>query len=135
MKILYTLLVVTVVSSIGWTQSYKADYARKLSKELQFADALPIWEELSNAFISKKKKKKIIGDYSFLRMTAQAAMFSEQYEKALHWKRQSFMKNHFGLISYLKINGAESNELIRMMAQFRLIQIIRWHLSPRIKMK
>ena len=110
MKILYTLLVVTVVSSIGWTQSYKADYARKLSKELQFADALPIWEELSNAFISKKKKKKIIGDYSFLRMTAQAAMFAEQYEKALHWnqvlvnKKQATEQDWINLLDLICLN-------------------------------
>ena len=58
MRILYTLLSITIVSSLGWTQSYKADYARKLSKELQFFDALPIWEELSTDFISKKKKGK-----------------------------------------------------------------------------
>jgi outer membrane protein OmpA-like peptidoglycan-associated protein len=88
MRILYTLLSITIVSSLGWTQSYKADYARKLSKELQFVDALPIWEELSTAFISKKKKGKQIGDYSFLRMTVQAATLSEGYVKALYWSQQ-----------------------------------------------
>ena len=88
MRILYTLLSITIVSSLGWTQSYKADYARKLSKELQFVDALPIWEELSTAFISKKKKGKQVGDYSFLRMTVQAATLSEGYVKALYWSQQ-----------------------------------------------
>jgi outer membrane protein OmpA-like peptidoglycan-associated protein len=111
MKILNTLIAVTIVSALGWTQSYKADYAKKLSKELQFADALPVWEELSNAFINKKKKSKaVVGDYSFLRETAYAAMASENYEKALHWnqvlvnKKQANAQDWVNLLELICLN-------------------------------
>ena len=93
MKISFTFLAIIALSSFGWSQSYKADFARDLSMQLKYADALPVWEELSNAFIGKKKRKKTVGDYSFLRMTAEAAMYSEQYSKALYWNQVLVNKN------------------------------------------
>ena len=110
MKISTTILAIIALSSFGWSQSYKADFARDLSMQLKYADALPVWEELSNAFIGKKKNKKTVGDYSFLRMTAEAAMYSEQYSKALYWnqvlvnKKQANEQDWLNLIDLVCLN-------------------------------
>jgi outer membrane protein OmpA-like peptidoglycan-associated protein len=110
MKISFTILSIIALSSFGWSQSYKADFARDLSMQLKYADALPVWEELSNAFIGKKKNKKTVGDYSFLRMTAEAAMYSEQYSKALYWnqvlvnKKQANEQDWLNLIDLVCLN-------------------------------
>ncbi len=110
MKISTTILAIIALSSFGWSQSYKADFARDLSMQLKYADALPVWEELSNAFIGKKKNKKTVGDYSYLRMTAEAAMYSEQYSKALYWnqvlvnKKQANEQDWLNLIELVSLN-------------------------------
>ena len=110
MKISFTILAIIALSSFGWSQSYKADFARDLSMQLKYADALPVWEELSNAFIGKKKNKKTVGDYSYLRMTAEAAMYSEQYSKALYWnqvlvnKKQANEQDWLNLIELVSLN-------------------------------
>jgi outer membrane protein OmpA-like peptidoglycan-associated protein len=110
MKISFTILSIIALSSFGWSQSYKADFARDLSMQLKYADALPVWEELSNAFIGKKKNKKTVGDYSYLRMTAEAAMYSEQYSKALYWnqvlvnKKQANEQDWLNLIDLVCLN-------------------------------
>jgi outer membrane protein OmpA-like peptidoglycan-associated protein len=71
-----TLFVVLTANS----QSYKATYATELSNRLNFVEAYPVWLELSNDFLQKKK-----GNWDYLRKTAEAARQSEHFEDALKW--------------------------------------------------
>jgi hypothetical protein len=65
----------------GFSQkTYKVEYAYKLSNELDFSSAYPVWEEISESFLSTKK-----GEWEYVRMTVDAAEKTEQFEKALYY--------------------------------------------------
>lgn len=67
----------TIISN---AQVFKEDYAKSLSAQFKYLEAYPVWADLSENFIQKQK-----GDWSYLRMAAEAAYNSEQYKNALHW--------------------------------------------------
>ena len=75
----FSLFFVFLVNSIN-SQTYKLEYAQKLSSQFNFVEAYPVWEDLSNVFLKKQK-----GDWEYIRQAAKAAEKSEQYEKALYW--------------------------------------------------
>ena len=82
MKHYLSIIELFVVFSAN-SQSYKASYATELSNRLNFVEAYPIWFELSNDFIQKKK-----GNWDYLRKTTEAARQSEHFEEALKWNNQ-----------------------------------------------
>ena len=86
-QLLFSLFFAFLVNSIN-SQTYKLEYAQKLSKQLNFVEAYPVWEDLSNVFLKKQK-----GDWEYLRQAAKAAEKSEQYEKALYWIKILVDKN------------------------------------------
>lgn len=67
-------------ASFSIAQSTKENYANKLSARYKYVEAYPVWEELANRYVSKHK-----GNVNSLRMAADAAYKSEQFEKSLHW--------------------------------------------------
>ena len=70
------LLITTIVSA----QSFKKEYAEKLSNQFNYVEAYPIWEELTNESIAAKNIDAIS-----LRKTIEAAYASEQYVNAFRW--------------------------------------------------
>jgi hypothetical protein len=86
-QLLFSLFFVFLVNSIN-SQTYKLEYAQKLSGQFNFVEAYPVWEDLSNVFLKKQK-----GDWEYLRQAAKAAEKSEQYEKALYWIKILVDKN------------------------------------------
>lgn len=61
-------------------QSAKENYANKLSARFKYVEAYPVWEELATKYVNKHK-----GNVNSLRMAADAAYKSEQFDKALNW--------------------------------------------------
>ena len=81
MRLLFCLLL--CIHFVGFSQksnNYKVEHAHKLSRELNFSDAYPVWSEISDAFISKN-----IGEWSYVRMTLDAAEKTERYPQALYY--------------------------------------------------
>ncbi|NBU92809.1 MAG: hypothetical protein EBS17_08235, partial [Flavobacteriia bacterium] len=79
-KINYILFVAFLVRTVVFGQDYKIKYANELSAEYKFAEALPVWEELSSAAMNKKTNRIFI-----LSKTLEAAFLSEQYLKTVYW--------------------------------------------------
>jgi hypothetical protein len=67
-------------TSILFAQNVKENYASKLSARYKYVEAYPVWEELANKYVSKHK-----GSINSIRMAADAAYKSEQFDKALNW--------------------------------------------------
>jgi hypothetical protein len=67
-------------TSILVAQNVKENYASKLSARYKYVEAYPVWEELANKYVSKHK-----GSINSIRMAADAAYKSEQFDKALNW--------------------------------------------------
>ena len=82
MKRIITAFACLVVLGLQ-AQTNRADYAAKLSLEYRFADALPVWEELSTIELKKPK-----GNLNVLRSTVHAAYMSEAYGKAAYWSQK-----------------------------------------------
>lgn len=80
MRINYILFFAILASSVVFSQDYKIKYATELSAEYKFAEALPIWEELSNVALKKKTNQVFI-----LSKTIEAAFLSENYKKSVYW--------------------------------------------------
>ena len=105
LQILFSLFFALIVNSIN-SQSFKLEYAQKLSRQFNFVEAYPVWEDLSNVFLKKQK-----GDWEYLREAAKAAEKSEQYEKALYWiktlvdKNKAIAKDYPAYFSLLCINN------------------------------
>ena len=103
-QLLFSLFFAFLVNSIN-SQTYKLEYAQKLSGQFNFVEAYPVWEDLSNVFLKKQK-----GDWEYLRQAAKAAEKSEQYEKALYWikilvdKNKALAKDYPSYFSLLCIN-------------------------------
>ena len=103
-QLLFSLFFAFLVNSIN-SQTYKLEYAQKLSSQFNFVEAYPVWEDLSNVFLKKQK-----GDWEYLRQAAKAAEKSEQYEKALYWikilvdKNKALAKDYPSYFSLLCIN-------------------------------
>ena len=87
MKILFSFISTVFISALGFSQSGKVVYATKLSSQLKYADAFPVWDELATSFVNPKKKSKNIGDWSYVSNAAEAAFYSEHYERSLYWNQ------------------------------------------------
>lgn len=74
------ILACLLCSFQGWAQEYKINYAKELSSEYRFSEALPVWEEL---LLSADKKK--YKEYFILSKTLEASYFSENYSKTVYW--------------------------------------------------
>ncbi len=93
MKILFSFISTVFISALGFSQSGKVVYATKLSSQLKYADAFPVWDELASSFVNPKKKSKNIGDWSYVSNAAEAAFYSEHYERSLYWNQVKINKN------------------------------------------
>ena len=82
MKRIITAFACLVVLGVQ-AQKNRAEYAAKLSSEYRFAEALPVWEELSTIELKKPQ-----GDLGVLRKTVHAAFMSEAYDKAAYWSQK-----------------------------------------------
>lgn len=80
MKSILLTTLFLVMSSISTAQSFKKEYAEKLSNQFNYVEAYPVWEELSNESIIEKKI-----DANCIRKTIEAAFRSEQYSNAYRW--------------------------------------------------
>ena len=101
MKILFSFISTVFISALSFSQSYKADYASKLSGELKYADAFPVWDELASSFINPKKNSKKLGDWSYVAKAAESAYYSEQYDRSLYWNQVMINKNEAKEIDFL----------------------------------
>jgi len=80
-KMRYTLLtLILLILNTLHAQSYKLQYAEKLSKSYNFVEAYPIWLELANESLEL--------DTHVVRSLIQSAFESEQYESALSWSKK-----------------------------------------------
>ncbi len=73
----FTLFILSVNA-----QEYKIKYATDLSTQFRYAEALPVWEEISTKAL---KVKPVNSD--LLRQTVNAAYLSENYSKASYWSK------------------------------------------------
>ena len=80
MKKIFIFLFLFCTAVVSNAQTFKEDYAKSLSAQFKFVEAYPVWADLSQSFLDKQK-----GDWSYLRMTTEAAYNSEQFKEALHW--------------------------------------------------
>jgi outer membrane protein OmpA-like peptidoglycan-associated protein len=78
-RIIYTTLFLVSVS-VASAQSFKKDYAEKLSNQFNYVEAYPVWEELVNESIEAKSV-----DFPSVRKAIESAYGSEQYALALKW--------------------------------------------------
>ncbi len=78
MKVLFYLLLFCSLNAAA--QSYKVEYATKLSSRLDYWNAYPVWNE-----IATKTLKKNTGEWDHLRMASEAARKSERYNEAFYW--------------------------------------------------
>ena len=76
---IYTLIFACSMS-LSYAQSFKKEYAQKLSNQFNYVEAFPVWEELVNESIEAKNT-----DFSSVRKAIEAAYGSEQYVVALKW--------------------------------------------------
>lgn len=73
----YTLFLFILLATALYAQSYKQQYAEKLSKSYNFIESFPIWLELT------QESSQL--DTHVVRSLITAAFESEQYETALEW--------------------------------------------------
>jgi hypothetical protein len=80
MKRIIIAAVLSCITQISFSQSYKQEYAQKLSNQFNYVEAYPVWVELVNESIELNKL-----DVASLRSCIAAAYGSEQYVDALKW--------------------------------------------------
>ncbi len=80
MKRIIIAAVLSCITQISFSQSYKQEYAQKLSNQFNYVEAYPVWVELVNESIELNKL-----DVASLRTCIAAAYGSEQYVDALKW--------------------------------------------------
>jgi outer membrane protein OmpA-like peptidoglycan-associated protein len=88
MKRIITAFACLVVLGVQ-AQKNRAEYAAKLSSEYRYAEALPVWEELSTLALKKPLLNKVI-----LQKTVEAAYMSEAYSKAVYWSQKLAPKSN-----------------------------------------
>lgn len=114
----------------SYAQSYKEEYATKLSNTLQFPEAYPVWAEMAT-----KSLKKNENNWIYLRKAIEAAYNSEQFDKALYWSEKltaSPEMNETDWVTYFdvlqltnnhpRLSGAIDSALMRW-PQSNLIQL------------
>ena len=92
MKQLILFLLLINLAGFSFGQSFKEEYATKLSNTLQFVEAYPVWAELAEKSI---KNNTINGMY--MRRAVEAAYNSEKYTKALFWSEKLLKKGKFNM--------------------------------------
>ena len=88
MKRILIAAVLSCISQISFTQSFKQEYAQKLSNQFNYVEAYPVWVELVNESIELNKL-----DVASLRSCIAAAFGSEQYVEALKWSDMLLAKS------------------------------------------
>jgi outer membrane protein OmpA-like peptidoglycan-associated protein len=88
MKKIFFLSISLIFATISFSQSYKEEYATKLSSELRFEEAYPVWAELAEKTLESKEP-----NWNSLRKTIEAAYNSERYDKALFWSQKLVKSN------------------------------------------
>jgi outer membrane protein OmpA-like peptidoglycan-associated protein len=88
MKKIFFLPITFIFVSLSFSQSYKEEYATKLSSELRFEEAYPVWSELA-----EKTLKSNDQNWNSLRKAIEAAYNSERYDKALFWSQKLVSSN------------------------------------------
>ena len=79
MRIIYLFFFLSIIS-VFQAQSYKQEYAEKLSKSYNYIESFPIWLELA--------QENPLLDTHVVRSLITAAIESEQYETALVWSQK-----------------------------------------------
>ncbi|MEN9972615.1 MAG: hypothetical protein RIS20_962 [Bacteroidota bacterium] len=88
MKRIIIAAVLSCITQISFSQSYKQEYAQKLSNQFNYVEAYPVWVELVNESIELNKL-----DVASLRSCIAAAYGSEQYVEALKWSDMLLAKS------------------------------------------
>lgn len=88
MKRILIAAVLSCITQISFTQSFKQEYAQKLSNQFNYVEAFPVWVELVNESIELNKL-----DVASLRSCIAAAYGSEQYVEALKWSEMLLAKS------------------------------------------
>jgi outer membrane protein OmpA-like peptidoglycan-associated protein len=97
----------------GFSQSFKEEYARKLSAKQEYTEAYPVWVELSNNFLRKNK-----GSIESLRKATEAAFKQELFLDAFYWDSiivNSGFANATDWLNYFK--------LLTLNKRYELLQI------------
>jgi outer membrane protein OmpA-like peptidoglycan-associated protein len=93
-RIAFIILVFLSIQAVG--QSFKLDYAEKLTNQLDYQRAYPIWCELAS-----KEALKTEANLHPIRMAAQVAVKMEKYESALTWDSLLIAKNSPDVADYI----------------------------------
>jgi outer membrane protein OmpA-like peptidoglycan-associated protein len=88
MKRIIIAAVLSCITQISFTQSFKREYAEKLSNQFNYVEAYPVWVELVNESIELNNLNTIS-----LRLCIAAAFGSEQYVEALKWSDMLIAKS------------------------------------------
>ena len=80
MKRIFIAAILSFITQISFAQSFKQEYAEKLSNQFNYVEAYPVWVELVNESIQANAL-----DIKSLRSCVAAAFGSEQYSEALKW--------------------------------------------------
>lgn len=88
MKRILIAAVLSCITQISFTQSFKREYAEKLSNQFNYVEAYPVWVELVNESIELNNL-----DIASLRFCIAAAFGSEQYVEALKWSDMLLAKS------------------------------------------
>jgi outer membrane protein OmpA-like peptidoglycan-associated protein len=80
MKRILIAAILSFITQISIAQSFKQEYAEKLSNQFNYVEAYPVWVELVNESIQANSL-----DIKSLRFCIAAAFGSEQYAEALKW--------------------------------------------------
>jgi len=83
MKQLILILFSVNIITFSFGQTFKEEYATKLSSTLKFVEAYPVWAELAETSL-----KNNTNNWAYLRNAVEAAYNSEQYFKALYWSEK-----------------------------------------------
>ena len=103
------ILIFLFLIRFAQAQGFKETYATQLSNRMEFVDAYPVWVELSNNLLNKQK-----GNWNYLRMAADAAYKSEQFENSFYWdsiliaKKQANAKDMIMFFDLLCLNNKHS---------------------------
>ena len=88
MKKLFFLSISLIFLTQSFSQTYKEEYATKLSNELRFNEAYPVWSELAEKTLKSKEQ-----NWNYLRRAIEAAYNSEKYNDALFWSQKLAASN------------------------------------------
>jgi outer membrane protein OmpA-like peptidoglycan-associated protein len=88
MKRILIAAVLSCITQISFTQSFKREYAEKLSNQFNYVEAYPVWVELVNESMELDKL-----DITSLRYCIAAAFGSEQYVEAWKWSEMLLAKS------------------------------------------